>query len=144
MRYLRDTARWRKKAQNNPLRGIPPGALRGNFRAAKPCLRHACAPRKCEEAVAVHLLHGLPLLRRPPAAGAAETSKECVAGSRRERVCCLLVLNLVSSTLPCIRQPGLRLITYPVVVPNRAPFHQESPGGCTRPLRNSCISWDMC
>jgi len=26
-----------------------------------------------------------------------------------ERVCCLLVLNLVSSTLPCIRQPGPRL-----------------------------------
>ena len=23
-----------------------------------------------------------------------------------ERECCLLVLNLVSSTLPCIRQPG--------------------------------------
>jgi hypothetical protein len=36
------------------------------------------------EAVAVHLLHGLPLLRRPPAAGAAETSKECEAGSRRD------------------------------------------------------------
>jgi hypothetical protein len=27
----------------------------------------------------------------------------------KERVCCLLVLNLVSSTLPCIRQPGPRL-----------------------------------
>ena len=26
-----------------------------------------------------------------------------------ESVCCLLVLNLVSSTLPCIRQPGPRL-----------------------------------
>jgi hypothetical protein len=26
-----------------------------------------------------------------------------------ERECCLLVLNLVSSTLPCIRQPGPRL-----------------------------------
>ena len=25
-----------------------------------------------------------------------------------ERVCCLLVLSLVSSTLPCIRQPRLR------------------------------------
>jgi hypothetical protein len=25
-----------------------------------------------------------------------------------ERECCLLVLNLVSSTLPCIRQPGPR------------------------------------
>ena len=29
----------------------------------------------------------------------------------RESVCCLLVLNLVSSTLPCIRQPGPRLST---------------------------------
>ena len=27
----------------------------------------------------------------------------------RERECCLLVLNLVSSTLPCIRQPRPRL-----------------------------------
>ena len=27
----------------------------------------------------------------------------------RERVCCLLVLNLVSSTLPCIRRPRPRL-----------------------------------
>jgi hypothetical protein len=27
----------------------------------------------------------------------------------RERVCCLLVLNLVSSTPPCIRQPGPRI-----------------------------------
>jgi hypothetical protein len=26
-----------------------------------------------------------------------------------ERECCLLVLNLVSSTPPCIRQPGLRI-----------------------------------
>ena len=26
-----------------------------------------------------------------------------------ERECCLLVLNLVSSTLPCIRQPSPRL-----------------------------------
>jgi hypothetical protein len=26
-----------------------------------------------------------------------------------KRECCLLVLNLVSSTLPCIRQPGPRL-----------------------------------
>jgi hypothetical protein len=29
--------------------------------------------------------------------------------SERERECCLLVLSLVSSTLPCIRQPRLRL-----------------------------------
>jgi len=29
--------------------------------------------------------------------------------AERECVCCLLVLNLVSSTLPCIRQPGPRL-----------------------------------
>ena len=34
----------RKKAQKNPLLGIPPGALRGNFRGAKKCLRHVCAP----------------------------------------------------------------------------------------------------
>ena len=26
--------------------------------------------------------------------------------------------------------------TYPVVVPNRAPFRQKSPGDCTRPLLN--------
>jgi len=30
--------------------------------------------------------------------------------SMLERECCLLVLNLVSSTLPCIRQPRPRLI----------------------------------
>ncbi len=29
--------------------------------------------------------------------------------NRSERMCCLLVLNLVSSTLPCIRQPRPRL-----------------------------------
>jgi hypothetical protein len=29
-------------------------------------LRHVCAPRKCEEGVAVHLLHHLPLLPPPP------------------------------------------------------------------------------
>ena len=35
---------------------------------------------------------------------------ECVRARVRgaERECCLLVLNLVSSTLPCIRQPGPR------------------------------------
>jgi hypothetical protein len=27
----------------------------------------------------------------------------------QERVCCLLVLNIVSSTPPCIRQPGMRI-----------------------------------
>ena len=32
-----------------------------------------------------------------------------VEAKRRERECCLLVLNLVSSTLPCIRQPRPRL-----------------------------------
>ncbi len=38
-------------------------------------------------------------------------SVECDGGmTRKERVCCLLVLNLVSSTLPCIRRPGPRLI----------------------------------
>jgi hypothetical protein len=32
----------------------------------------------------------------------------------RERVCCLLVLNLVSSTLSCIRQPRPRLLVLDV------------------------------
>jgi hypothetical protein len=32
-----------------------------------------------------------------------------VVDGRTERECCLLVLNLVSSTLPCIRQPWPRL-----------------------------------
>jgi hypothetical protein len=32
-----------------------------------------------------------------------------VGGAPGERECCLLVLNLVSSTLPCIRQPRPRL-----------------------------------
>ena len=32
-----------------------------------------------------------------------------VASEGLERVCCLLVLNLVSSTPPCIRQPGPRI-----------------------------------
>jgi hypothetical protein len=32
-----------------------------------------------------------------------------VINTHLERVCCLLVLNLVSSTLPCIRQPRPRL-----------------------------------
>jgi len=30
--------------------------------------------------------------------------------STKDRECCLLVLNLVSSTLPCIRQPRPRLL----------------------------------
>ena len=34
---------------------------------------------------------------------------ELFAWGEGERECCLLVLNLVSSTLPCIRQPGPRL-----------------------------------
>ena len=33
-----------------------------------------------------------------------------------ESVCCLLVLNLVSPTLPCIRQPGPRLRVLGVVL----------------------------
>ena len=33
-----------------------------------------------------------------------------VLGKRGERVCCLLVLNLVSSTLSCIHQPRPRLV----------------------------------
>ena len=36
------------------------------------------------------------------------TCRACAAVTR-ERVCCLLVLNLVSSTLPCIRRPRPRL-----------------------------------
>jgi len=34
-------------------------------------------------------------------------------------------------------------VTYPVVVPNRAPFRQKSPGDCTWPLLNQYISWVM-
>ena len=34
--------------------------------------------------------------------------------NERERVCCLLVLNLVSSTLSCIRQPRPRLLVLDV------------------------------
>jgi hypothetical protein len=34
------------------------------------------------------------------------------ASVTRERVCCLLVLNLVSSTLSCIRQPRPRLLVW--------------------------------
>jgi hypothetical protein len=44
----------------------PSGGLRGNFRGAQKWSHHVCAPRKCEEGVAVHLLHDLPLLPRPP------------------------------------------------------------------------------
>ena len=34
---------------------------------------------------------------------------EVFGHTQRERECCLLVLNLVSSTLPCIRRPRPRL-----------------------------------
>ena len=37
--------------------------------------------------------------------GGAQFSKELYEVHDRERECCLLVLNLVSSTLPCIHQP---------------------------------------
>jgi hypothetical protein len=37
-----------------------------------------------------------------------------VTHQTRERECCLLVLNLVSSTLPCIRQPRPRLQFVPL------------------------------
>ena len=40
---------------------------------------------------------------------AQERAARAVAVAVRERECCLLVLSLVSSTLPCIRQPRLRL-----------------------------------
>ena len=49
--------------------------------------------------------------RRPPSSTSASTlglSRPILP--RRLRECCLLVLNLVSSTLPCIRQPRLRLV----------------------------------
>jgi hypothetical protein len=39
------------------------------------------------------------------APGSIPKIREVQANSLRERECCLLVLNLVSSTLPCIRQP---------------------------------------
>jgi hypothetical protein len=38
-----------------------------------------------------------------------ETIKKDSGNRVLERVCCLLVLNLVSSTPPCIRQPGPRI-----------------------------------
>jgi len=38
-----------------------------------------------------------------------------VASRHRQCVCCLLVLNLVSSTLPCIRQPRPRLVLFQVL-----------------------------
>jgi hypothetical protein len=53
----------RKRAQKKRKRALlrgkrlkkirAPASLRANFRGAKKCLRHACAPRKCEEGVAV-------------------------------------------------------------------------------------------
>ncbi len=52
-----------------------------------------------------------------PAATASTTS--CAKPSTGERECCLLVLNLVSSTLPCIRQPGPRLFRGPLFVVTR-------------------------
>jgi len=48
----------KKGSKKSAIRGIPPGALRGNW-------SHVCAPRKCEEGVAVHLLHDLPLFPGP-------------------------------------------------------------------------------
>ena len=64
----KDLLRAKKSSKKSALRGIPLGALWGNFRGAKKWLRHVCAPRKCEEGVAVHLLHHLPLLPPPPPA----------------------------------------------------------------------------
>ena len=60
--------RAKKSSKKSALRGIPLGALWGNFRGAKKWLRHVCAPRKCKEGVAVHLLNHLLLLPRPPPA----------------------------------------------------------------------------
>ena len=45
----------------------------------------------------------------PNSSGGALNIAESDCVCKRERVCCLLVLNLVSSTLPCIRQPRPRL-----------------------------------
>ena len=62
-------------------------------------------------------------------------------GGRQERECCLLVLNLVSSTLPCIRRPRPRLKKH-----NGFPWRGENitgllkiiisqPGFCSPPCR---------
>jgi len=53
--------------------------------------------------------------RRPPSSKSASTSGlSCPVLPRRlwrvEIECCLLVLNLVSSTPPCIRQPRIRVL----------------------------------
>ncbi len=55
---------------------------------------------------------------------------ERVVTKARERVCCLLELNLVSSTLSCIRQPRLRL----AAVRSRAPWRRR---GLTRRKRQT-------
>jgi hypothetical protein len=60
--------RAKKSSKKSALRGIPLGALWGNFRGAKKWLRHVCAPRKFKEGVAVHLLNHLLFLPRPPPA----------------------------------------------------------------------------
>ena len=47
--------------------------------------------------------------RQPQEEEAMEGQGEVEGGPWGERECCLLVLNLVSSTLPCIRRPRPRL-----------------------------------
>ena len=49
-------------------------------------------------------LERIPLLSANLAPGVEHVAE--VVKVAKERECCLLVLNLVSSTLPCIRQPG--------------------------------------
>jgi hypothetical protein len=65
-----------------------------------------------------------------------QTHAHSYAGGE-ERVCCLLVLNLVSSTLPCIRQSlkschCVRLLVPPTGREHPAPLHRiaQQPRGC--------------
>jgi hypothetical protein len=51
-------------------------------------------------------LPGVPRVQAGDAVEQGEEGEEGKGGGKRE--CCLLVLNLVSSTLPCIRQPRPR------------------------------------
>ena len=62
----------------------------------------------------------------------------------RERECCLLVLNLVSSTLPCIRQPRPRLLQLVLYKPSRAcrtnDMAREASMGSTRGTFACCCA----
>ena len=66
--------------------------------------RAEASPADCEKPSMDSVMMSLsPVLESPPAA------LEEAPMRARERECCLLVLNLVSSTLSCIRQPRPRL-----------------------------------